>query len=146
VAKDNGNYVVNESYLTDFANQKLQKFITDSASSEPINALNEFATGAGGGTFAGNYSRVAAGNGGKFAEAQNVQDHFRSYAAAVMATIRGGGGMVTEMTKIQADLRAVKAVLKEGEDSATELSGSALMSDLQDILGGPVSVKPPVIK
>lgn len=146
MAKDNGNYVVNESYLTDFANQKLQKFITDSASSESLNALNEFGTGDGGGTLPGNYSRVSAGNGGKFAEAQNVQEHFKSYAAGVMSAIRGGAGMVTEMTKIQTDLRMVKAVLQGGEDSATELSGSALMSDLQDVLGGTVPVKPPAVK
>lgn len=131
-----GNYVVNESFLTDFADQKLQKFIGDSATAQPMLALDEFATAHGGGVGMGNYSQLMPGGATKFAVAGDLQNAFKTYATNVLGAITGGSGIVPEVTKIQNDLRSVNQVLQQGESTADELSGTAMMTDLQDILGG----------
>lgn len=128
-----GTYKVTDAYLTDFANTKVEKFISDSASAPPILALTTFANGGSGN---GNEVALQPGNGSKLPAAKIVQDAFKKYAGQVIATIIGPSGMTAEMTKIKADLLTVKHIADDGEESSAKLTGPDLMNDLQDILGG----------
>lgn len=134
-----GDYKVTDAFLTDFANTKVQKFIADSASSQSILLLTSFSNG---GSSNGNDVALLGGNTSKLTAAKNLQDAFKTYAGQVVATIIGPSGMTAEMTKIKADLLAVKHIAQQGEDDASSLSGTDLMTDLGDILGGKTTGSP----
>lgn len=126
-----GTYKITDTYLKDFANQKIQAFLDEATKNPALLSLIEFGNGSGGNPSAGNYDKILDGNGNALPSGATLQNAFKAFAASLEKQIQG---LTDTMGKTQRDLLLVDYVLGNGDHNA-ELTAAQMGQTLKDILG-----------
>ena len=130
-------FVVTDTFLKDFADQKVQSFINDLAQAKVVSELNLFTgTGSPGPDATGTYNQLLTGNSkGNLGSATRLQSDFKTFATALNTSITE---LQTAARTLSVDLKMVDSVLKKGGDAAA-ITAAEMMADLQNITFGSTS-------
>ena len=138
-----GTLQVSDSYLRDFANTKIQSFITELATAKCFPQTAAFAgTGTPGSDATGGYNQLLTGNSkGNFISSTTLQADFKTFATALDGSV---SAIATAARTLVVDLQMVDSVLSSAEDSA-DITAAEMMADLQNITFGSSSTTPPPV-
>lgn len=135
---DGGTLKITDTYLKDFATQKLQPFLEDLKSDPHRTELDSYTqSGALGHDVGWNYNQLLTGNSkGNFAAAARLQSDFKTFATALSQRFTD---IETAAQTLIEDLKMVDVVLTKGEDAA-DITASEMNADLTNVSfssGGP---------
>jgi hypothetical protein len=131
------DFVVSDTYLKDFANNKIAAFLADYGANPDIRSLGEFAAATGGGYLPGEYSSLLGGT-GQLTIAAELQTRFKDFCSSLLQQLQS---LQSTMHKTSGDLLAVDSILAKAADAAN-LTASEMNQDLQDILNLTSTVPP----
>jgi hypothetical protein len=131
-----GKLVISDTYLKDFAQQKLQGFIDSMTNDEAIKKLSNFASGpasnsSSGPDPSGTYHQLYPGNSKSgLNSAAQMQSGFKSTTGTLYGQIRDN--LVTQGHQFQTDLINVDDVLNNSDDKAN-ITAAEMKADLQNL-------------